>query len=126
VTGFGGEQFALPEAVESLRLSRRGTSLQEIVVSAADPMNLAGIVIPGDRVAAVPGKEVRYRNGSLAGAADAEATDAGGTVRSHSRPSPTAPVRAVRAVVAARKGNVAPGAAARVPAEDRPSAPTLF
>jgi ATP-dependent Lhr-like helicase len=129
VTGFGGEQFALPEAVESLRLSRRGTSLQEIVVAAADPMNLAGIVIPGDRVPAVPGKEVRYRNGSLANteeAEDAGATDSDGPVRRDSRPSPVAPVRTVRAVVAARKGSAAPGAAARIPAEDRPSAPTLF
>jgi hypothetical protein len=34
-------------------------------VAAADPLNLVGIVVPGERVAAVPGKEVRYRNGSL-------------------------------------------------------------
>ena len=34
-----------------------------ITVAAADPMNLVGIVIPGDRVPAVPGKQVHYRNG---------------------------------------------------------------
>jgi ATP-dependent Lhr-like helicase len=65
VTGFGGEQFALPEAVESLREARKHDSPHEIAVAAADPLNLAGILIPGERVAAVPGKEVRYRNGSL-------------------------------------------------------------
>jgi ATP-dependent Lhr-like helicase len=63
VSGFGGEQFALPEAVESLREARKRDSQDEIVVAGADPMNLVGIVVPGERVAAVPGKEVRYRNG---------------------------------------------------------------
>jgi ATP-dependent Lhr-like helicase len=65
VTGFGGEQFALPQAVDSLREARKHESQQEIPVAAADPLNLVGIVIPGERVAAVPGKEVRYRNGLL-------------------------------------------------------------
>ena len=36
-----------------------------ISVAAADPINLAGIIIPGDRIPAVPGKQVVYRNGSL-------------------------------------------------------------
>jgi ATP-dependent Lhr-like helicase len=66
VTGFGGEQFALPEAVESLRLARARQSGDLIAVAAADPLNLVGIVLPGERVPAVPGREVRYRNGSLA------------------------------------------------------------
>jgi ATP-dependent Lhr-like helicase len=66
VTGFGGEQFALPEAVTSLHASRNQASTQEIAVAAADPLNLVGIVLPGERVPAVPGREVRYRNGSLA------------------------------------------------------------
>ena len=65
VNGFGGEQFALPEAVESLRDSRKHESQHEIAVAAADPLNLAGIVVPGERVPAIPGREVRYRNGSL-------------------------------------------------------------
>ena len=63
VTGFGGEQFALPETVESLREARKYESPREITVAAADPLNLAGIVVPGERVPAVPGKEIRYRNG---------------------------------------------------------------
>jgi ATP-dependent helicase Lhr and Lhr-like helicase len=65
VTGFGGEQFALPHAVESLRAARNRECSAMISVAAADPINLAGIILPGDRVPAVPGKLVVYRNGSL-------------------------------------------------------------
>ncbi len=63
VSGFGGEQFALPEAVESLRAARSRESPEIIQVAAADPMNLAGIVVPGDRVPAVPGRCVRFLHG---------------------------------------------------------------
>jgi ATP-dependent Lhr-like helicase len=65
LSGFGGEQYALPEAVESLRAARTRESQDVIAVAAADPLNLAGIVIPGERVPAVPGKQLFYRNGSL-------------------------------------------------------------
>ena len=65
VTGFGGEQYALPEAVDSLRAARHRDCHAIILVAAADPINLIGIVIPGDRVPAVPGKQVLYRNGNL-------------------------------------------------------------
>ena len=65
VSGFGGEQFALPEAVESLRLSRSSLNAVEIRVAAADPMNLAGIAVPGERVASVPGKFVSYNSGVI-------------------------------------------------------------
>ncbi|MDE1176111.1 MAG: DEAD/DEAH box helicase [Edaphobacter sp.] len=65
VTGFGGEQFALPEAADSLRASRSRESQTVIAVSAADPANLAGIVLPGDRVPAIPGHQVFYRNGKI-------------------------------------------------------------
>jgi ATP-dependent Lhr-like helicase len=69
VGGPFGEQYALPEAVESLRTARRqaqARSAEEpIRVAAADPLNLAGIVVPGERVAAVPGREVRFRNGAV-------------------------------------------------------------
>jgi ATP-dependent Lhr-like helicase len=67
VSGFGGEQFAIPEAVESLRQSRQLDSTQEIAVAGADPMNLAGIVVAGERVASVPGRWVRFRNGAALG-----------------------------------------------------------
>ena len=65
VSGFGGEQFALAEAVESLRLTRTRTSREEIKVAAADPMNLAGIIVPGTRVAAVPGRHLLFCNGAV-------------------------------------------------------------
>ncbi len=65
VSGFSGEQFALPEAVESMRLGRTLESQKEITVAAADPMNLAGVVVPGARVPAVPGRFLRFRNGIL-------------------------------------------------------------
>jgi ATP-dependent helicase Lhr and Lhr-like helicase len=68
LSGFGGEQFALPEAVESLReMRRRPDDGAEINVAAADPLNLVGIVVPGERVAAVPGKTVLFLNGAAVG-----------------------------------------------------------
>ncbi|GKS64806.1 ATP-dependent DNA helicase [Nitrospira sp.] len=57
VTGFTGEQFALPEAVEALRVLRKSGNPNagvEVKLSACDPLNLAGIVLPGPRVPAVP------------------------------------------------------------------------
>ena len=69
VSGAFGEQYSLPEAVESLRSARRQADLRSaepaITVAAADPLNLAGILVPGDRVPAVPGREVRFTNGSI-------------------------------------------------------------
>jgi ATP-dependent Lhr-like helicase len=64
VSSFLGEQFALPVAVESLRAQRNAPSLGEVVsVSAADPLNLVGIVVPGERVAANSGRLVAFRDG---------------------------------------------------------------
>lgn len=64
VSGFLGEQFALPLAVESLRATRNLAPTGETVtVSAADPLNLVGIVVPGDRVAANSGRTVAFRDG---------------------------------------------------------------
>jgi ATP-dependent Lhr-like helicase len=64
VSGFLGEQFALPVAVESLRAQRNAPSLGDVVsVSAADPLNLVGIVVPGERVAANSGRLVAFRDG---------------------------------------------------------------
>jgi len=66
VSGFVGEQFALPEAVESLRAIRKAPASDEtITISAADPLNLAGIIVPGDRVPAISGHSVTFRDGSL-------------------------------------------------------------
>lgn len=64
VSGFLGEQFALPEAVESLRAMRNMPASGDVVtVSAADPLNLVGFIVPGDRVAAISGKYVSFRDG---------------------------------------------------------------
>jgi ATP-dependent helicase Lhr and Lhr-like helicase len=64
VGGFLGEQFALPIAVESLRAMRKQPpSGGRITVSAADPLNLVGILVPGDRVASNSGKFVSFRDG---------------------------------------------------------------
>jgi ATP-dependent Lhr-like helicase len=104
VTGFGGEQFALPEAVDSLRAARTRESADLITVAAADPLNLLGIVLPGERIPAVPGREVRYRNGSQA------VEDAPEVV-------PAAPPKRNRFV---------PAVLPRIPAEPAPPAPTLF
>ena len=65
VDGFLGEQFALPVAVESLRAMRKLEPAQEtITLSAADPLNLVGILVPGDRVPAISGNSVTYREGA--------------------------------------------------------------
>ncbi len=59
-----GEQFALPEAVERLREVRRTPPTDAlIVISAADPLNLAGIVTAGERVRAVAATRIVYRDG---------------------------------------------------------------
>ncbi|HXW33003.1 MAG TPA: helicase-related protein, partial [Acidimicrobiales bacterium] len=64
VTGFAGEQYALPEAVEGLRRIRRTERNGEVVqLSAADPLNLIGIVVPGERVPAVRTNSIAYVDG---------------------------------------------------------------
>ena len=71
VGGLVGEQFALPEAVESLRAMRQAApSGQIITLSAADPLNLAGVIVPGDRVTAISGRFVRFRDGVALDPAD--------------------------------------------------------
>ena len=64
ISGFLGEQFALPVAVESVREMRKvPTSGEMVTVSAADPLNLVGIIVPGERVPAISGRTVTYRDG---------------------------------------------------------------
>jgi ATP-dependent Lhr-like helicase len=77
VSSFIGEQFALPEAVESLRAMRRAPATgATITVSAADPLNLVGIVVPGERVPAVSGRTVSFRDGVAVEAAPTFSADA--------------------------------------------------
>ena len=65
VSGMTGEQFGLPEAVEALRAVRNDpqAGAQEIRLSGSDPLNLVGIILPGDRVPSHPSRDVIYRNG---------------------------------------------------------------
>ena len=64
VDGFLGEQFALPVAVESLRAHRKlPLTGDRITIAAADPLNLVGIVVPGDRIPAISGRSVTFRDG---------------------------------------------------------------
>jgi ATP-dependent Lhr-like helicase len=69
VSGAFGEQFALPEAADQLRTSRRTEASQRddspLPIAAADPLNLAGILVPGERVAAVPGSFVEFLRGAV-------------------------------------------------------------
>jgi ATP-dependent Lhr-like helicase len=68
VSGFTGEQFALPEALEALRAVRKSAAVQtgqELRLSASDPLNLVGIILPGTRVPAVPWNFVVFRDGQF-------------------------------------------------------------
>ena len=82
VSGFVGEQFAAPEALEALRAIRREPpSGQTVSVSACDPLNLVGVVTPGPRVAAVLGHRVTYRDGVPVDEARGRAERVGGRKR---------------------------------------------
>jgi ATP-dependent Lhr-like helicase len=64
VAGLSGEQFATPEAVGLLRDTRRKEAAgEQISLSAADPLNLVGILTPGARVPALTGNRVLYHDG---------------------------------------------------------------
>jgi len=64
VDGFLGEQFALPVAVESLRATRKlPLTGERVTIAAADPLNLVGIVVTGDRIPAISGRSVTFRDG---------------------------------------------------------------
>ncbi|MEX2247602.1 MAG: DEAD/DEAH box helicase [Dehalococcoidia bacterium] len=64
VSGFIGEQYALPDAVEGLRRVRKQERTGETVrVNACDPLNLCGIITPGPRVAALHTNAVIFRDG---------------------------------------------------------------
>ncbi|MGZ5198555.1 MAG: DEAD/DEAH box helicase [Telluria sp.] len=64
VAGFSGEQFALPEAVPVLREMRRRTDDGTLVrISGVDPLNLCGTLLPGDKVPALAGNRILFRDG---------------------------------------------------------------
>jgi ATP-dependent Lhr-like helicase len=64
IAGFPGEHFALPEAVGMLReVRRKQNSGAWVSLSGADPLNLAGVLTPGPKLAALTGNRVLYRDG---------------------------------------------------------------
>ncbi|WP_430930235.1 Lhr family helicase, partial [Pseudomonas aeruginosa] len=65
IAGLAGEQFALAEAVGLLReVRKRPPDGAMLVVSAVDPLNLVGGLLPGERVPAVTGNRLLYRDGA--------------------------------------------------------------
>ena len=66
VDGVSGEQFALPEALSLLRkIPKREESEQVITISSADPLNLVGIIIPGEKIPVSPLTDIHFNNGAL-------------------------------------------------------------
>ncbi|MBV9173102.1 MAG: DEAD/DEAH box helicase, partial [Chloroflexi bacterium] len=64
VAGFSGEQYALPSAVEQLARTRKtAPSQQRVVVNATDPLNVVGVLLPGERTAAVRTNFISYVDG---------------------------------------------------------------
>ncbi|HZI84022.1 MAG TPA: ATP-dependent DNA helicase, partial [Casimicrobiaceae bacterium] len=64
VAGVPGEQFALPEAVALLRETRRAPATATwISLSAADPLNLVGTIVPGPKIPSLTNNRVLYRDG---------------------------------------------------------------
>jgi ATP-dependent Lhr-like helicase len=63
VSGFAGEQFALPEAADLLRSVARDTAVDRVSLSAADPLNLVGVITPGEKVPALSGNRVLFEQG---------------------------------------------------------------
>jgi ATP-dependent helicase Lhr and Lhr-like helicase len=75
VSGFSGEQYAHPDALDVLRSVRKQHLTAEPVrISAADPLNLVGIILPGPRVPAIAANSVTYIDGAVAPALAAGAT----------------------------------------------------
>jgi ATP-dependent Lhr-like helicase len=72
VSGVSGEQFALPEAIGLLRsLRKKATEGQLLVISGADPLNLAGILSPGARVSVLSANRLLLRDGTPVAALEA-------------------------------------------------------
>jgi len=66
IAGFSGEQFAHPDAVDLLRTVRKQPHTGHSVrISAADPLNLTAVVLPGPRVPAIPSNSVTYVDGAV-------------------------------------------------------------
>jgi ATP-dependent helicase Lhr and Lhr-like helicase len=71
VTGFSGEQYAHPDAIDILRAVRKKPrSGEQIAISASDPLNLTGVVLPGPRIPAVSANTIVLTDGAVANADD--------------------------------------------------------
>ena len=74
VSGVSGEQFALAEAIGSMRSLRKQPAKGELVaISGADPLNLAGILSPGPRISAIASNRILLRDGVPAAALESGA-----------------------------------------------------
>ncbi len=72
VTGFSGEQYAHPDAIDVLRgLRKQRPNGEQVRISAADPLNLTGVILPGPRIPAVASNAVTLTDGVVATAPDA-------------------------------------------------------
>jgi ATP-dependent Lhr-like helicase len=64
VSGVSGEQFGLPEAIGLLRSTRQAAARNELItLSAADPLNLVGILNPGSRIASIAAHRILLSDG---------------------------------------------------------------
>ena len=71
VQGFAGEQFAMPDAIAELRSIRnKKPGDDRIVISAADPLNLLGIVLPGEKIPAAMNTRILFQDGLPVAAQD--------------------------------------------------------
>ena len=99
VAGISGEQFALPEAIGLLRSIRKAPATGELItLSAADPLNLQGILTPGPRIPALTASRILFRDGLPVAALEA------GELRKLS----DAPVSDVQIETALRVGKLSP------------------
>jgi ATP-dependent Lhr-like helicase len=71
VTGFSGEQYAHPDALDVLRAIRKQQRTgEQVTISASDPLNLTGVVLPGPRVPAIAANTVTLTDGAVAATQD--------------------------------------------------------
>ena len=79
IEGVPGEHFALPEAVGLVRRVRREKSIaaEPVGISAADPLNLAGIIGPGTRLPALAANRLVYEHGEVVATLAGEEASAG-------------------------------------------------
>jgi ATP-dependent Lhr-like helicase len=74
VAGFTGEQYALPEAAEQLlHMTRVPRAGERVIVNATDPLNLVGVIVPGESVPAIRTNRVVYLDGAVEEATDRSA-----------------------------------------------------